>query len=343
MLIRDLIQYLEQIAPPALQESYDNAGLITGDPNWKIKQVLVSLDAIEKVIDEAIAKKCNVIVAHHPIVFKGLKRINGANYVERTIIKAIKHDIAIYAIHTNLDNVFANGVNEKIAERLGLVNTRILVPKEGMERAVIYSPIDISDRLRQSFFALGLSLSAGSGYDYSGLGISNEGARSRIDFQYAKSHRRQVLQIVEAYGDKVSYDLIPLANKNQNVGSGMIGELASPLPEREYLGIIKKKMKTALIRHTKLRNRKVRKVALCGGAGSFLLGAAKAQGADLFLTGDFKYHEFFSAENQLVIADIGHYESEQFTIELLQHIITQKFSTFAVYCTEVNTNPVHYF
>lgn len=343
MLLKELIQYLEKVAPPSLQESYDNAGLITGDPNWKIKNVLISLDVIEKVVDEAIAKKCNVIVAHHPIVFKGLKRLNGANYVERTIIKAIKNDIAIYAIHTNLDNVLSNGVNGKIAERLGLLDTRILAPKQGLERAVIYSPINISDELRQSFFALGLSLSGGSGYDYSGLGISNEGARSRIDFQYAKSHRKQILQIVESYGAEVSYDLIPLANKNPLIGSGLIGELPHPMAEREFLGVIKKKMKTAVVRHTKLRNRRVRTVAICGGSGSFLLPQAKAQGADLFLTADFKYHEFFDAENQLVIADIGHYETEQFTIELLERIISQKFSTFALYCTEVNTNPVHYF
>ena len=343
MLVRDLTQFLEQIAPLSLQESYDNAGLITGDPNWKVKAVLVSLDTIEKVVDEAIAKKCNVIVAHHPIVFRGLKQLNGKNYVERTIIKAIKNDIAIYAIHTNLDNVLSNGVNQKIGERLGLINTRILSPKEGLERAVIYSPIEISDQLRQSFFALGLRLSAGSGYDYSGLGISNEGARSRIDFQYAKTQRRQVIKIVSEYGDRVSYDLIPLANKNPMVGSGLIGDLPDSVAEREFLGVIKKKMKTSLVRHTKLRNRRIRKVALCGGSGSFLLGQAKAQGADLFLTADFKYHEFFDAENQLVIADIGHYETEQFTIDLLQHIISEKFSTFAVYCTEVNTNPVHYF
>jgi len=343
MLIRDIIEYLEQIAPPSLQESYDNAGLITGNANWKAKKALICLDAIESIVDEAIEQKCNLIIAHHPIVFRGLKRFNGTDYVQRTIIKAIKHDIAIYAIHTNLDNVFHNGVNAKIAKKLGLQNCEILAPKPGLDRAIVYCPIGIADRIKMNLEALGNSLPGASGYDYSGLGISSEGARAKIDFQYAVQFRKQILKQLEAYGSEITYDIIPLANVNSHVGSGLVGFLKKPMDERDFMAKVKKKMKVEVIRHTQLRNRKVRKVALCGGSGSFLLSKAKASGADMFVTADFKYHEFFDSENQLVIADIGHYETEQYTIELLEEIINEKFSTFATYCTAVNTNPVQYF
>jgi len=343
MLIRDIIEYLEQIAPPSLQESYDNAGLITGNANWKAKKALICLDAIEVIVDEAIEQKCNLIIAHHPIVFRGLKRFNGTDYVQRTIIKAIKNDIAIYAIHTNLDNVFHNGVNQKIAEKLGLNDCEILSPKVGLERAIIYSPIAIADRIKKNLETIGESLPGASGYDFSGLGISNEGGRAKIDFQYASQFRRQILKQIDGFGKEISYDIIPLANINTHVGSGIIGYLKKPVDERDFMAKIKKKMKVEVIRHTTLRERKVRKVAICGGSGSFLLRKAKACGADMFITADFKYHEFFDAEQQIVIADIGHYETEQYTIELLERIINEKFSTFATYCTAVNTNPVQYF
>ncbi len=343
MLIREIIEYLEQIAPTSLQESYDNAGLITGNPDWKAKKALICLDAIEKIVDEAIAQGCNLIIAHHPIVFRGLKRFNGTDYVQRTIIKAIKNDIAIYAIHTNLDNVYQNGVNGKIAEKLNLQDCKVLAPKPGLERAIIYAPLILADRLKKDLEVLGEALAGGSGYDFSGLGISTNGGRAKIDFQYAGQFRRQVETEIKGYGSGINYDIIPLANINNQVGSGLIGRLKKPLTEKEFLIRVKKKMKVGVIRHTALRNKKVAKVALCGGSGSFLLAKAKSAGADVFITADFKYHEFFDAEDQLVIADIGHYETEQYTIELLEQIINEKFRTFATYCTAVNTNPVQYF
>ncbi len=342
MLIKDIISYLEEIAPPSLQESYDNAGLITGNPNWKVKKAIICLDSTEAVLDEAIANKCNLIIAHHPIVFKGLKRFNGSNYVERVIIKAIKNDIAIYAIHTNLDNVFANGVNSMIAKSLGLTNTKILVPKLGLERAIVYCPLGIADSLKKSLLKFS-NLSGAQGYDYSGLGISTDGPKARVDFQYPVSQRGRVENLINSFGKEISYDLIPLSNKNSEVGAGLVGLLKKPIAERAFLAVIQKKMSAQVIRHTKLRNRPVKKVAVCGGSGSFLINQAKASGADVFITADFKYHEFFDAEKGMVIADIGHYETEQYTIELLQQIISEKFSNFAAYCTGVNTNPVYYF
>lgn len=260
MQIKDILSILESIAPPHLQESYDNAGLIVGDPEVPVTGVLFCLDSTEAVVNEAVEKGCNLVVAHHPIVFRGLKRLNGANYVERTVMLAIRQNVAIYAIHTNLDNVYHLGVNTKIAERLGLANTRILAPKPG-----------------------------------------------QVD-----------------------------------IGAGLLGELPTPVSEIEFLQNAKKNLRTNCVRHTALRGKTVRTVAVCGGSGSFLLPEALRAGADAFVTADFKYHEFFDAEGKLVIADIGHFESEQFTIELLHDIVREKFPTFALHLTEVNTNPVFY-
>lgn len=261
MIIKDILSILEAVAPPHLQESYDNAGLIVGDPGAAVNGVLFCLDSTEAVVDEAISLGCNLIVAHHPIVFKGLKRLNGTTYIERTVMKAVRADVAIYAIHTNLDNVHRQGVNAKIAEKIGLSDTRILSPKPGAE-----------------------------------VGI----------------------------------------------GAGLLGRLSQPMEEQAFLRHVKNVMKTSCVRHTSLRGRPVETVAVCGGAGSFLLSEALRAGADAFVTADFKYHEFFDAESRLVIADIGHYESEQFTMELLYDIIQEKFPTFALQLTKTNTNPVHY-
>ena len=261
MTIQDITSYLESIAPTHLQESYDNAGLLVGNPKTAVTGVLTTLDCIESTIAEAKRRGCNLIVAHHPIVFRGLKRFNGSNYVERTIIKAIKEDVAIYAIHTNLDNVRSQGVNERIAQRLGLENLRLLGPK----------------------------------------------------------------------------------NEEGTIGSGMIGELPEALAETKFLALIKKQLQTGAIKHTELLNQPVKTVALCGGAGGFLLKNAIAAGAQAFVTSDYKYHEFFDVDGHLLLCDVGHYESEQYTTELLAELLTKEFPNFAVYTTEVNTNPVRYF
>ncbi|MBC6993632.1 Nif3-like dinuclear metal center hexameric protein [Neolewinella lacunae] len=261
MTIKEITDYLESIAPTHLQEGYDNAGLIVGYPATEVTGVLTSLDCTEEIILEAKARGCNLVVAHHPIVFRGLKRFNGSNYVERTVIRAIREGVAIYAIHTNLDNVRHRGVNERIAQRLGLQNLRVLAPK----------------------------------------------------------------------------------SEDGTVGSGMVGELPGPMDETAFLAHLKAKMEAPVVKHTALLGRAVATVALCGGAGGFLLETAKSAGAQVFVTADYKYHEFFDADGEIVICDIGHYESEQFTTQLLAELLTEKFTTFAVLCTERITNPVRYF
>ena len=261
MNIKQITDFLESYAPLQYQESYDNCGLIVGDDKTEIKGALITLDCTEAVIDEAIAKGCNLVIAHHPIIFRGLKKLNGSNYIERTVIKAIKNNIAIYAIHTNLDNVH-NGVNAKIAEKLGLINCKVLSLKQ-----------------------------------------------------------------------EVNSDL---------VGSGIIGELETPVNTEVFLESLKIKMQTKCIRHTLIVKEKIQRVAVCGGSGSFLLNNAKVEKADVFITADFKYHEFFDAENKIVIADIGHYESEQFTKDLIYDLLVKNFTKFAVRLSKVNTNPIKY-
>jgi len=254
--IKDIYQYLHEVAPFHYQEGYDNAGLIVGDGDAECTGAVICLDSTEAVIDEAIEKGCNLVVAHHPIVFRGLKRFTGADYIQKTVIKAIKHDIAVIAIHTNLDNVIHNGVNERIAQQLGLTNIR---------------PLAVKAEIDQS---------------------------------------------------------------NGPVGSGVVGDLPEGMEEIAFLQQLKSKMNTALVKHTNPLGQTVSRVAVCGGVGGFLLNHAIAAEAQVFVTSDYKYHEFFDANDKIVIADIGHYESEQFTINLLQELISRKFSTFAAHCTK---------
>ena len=349
MKIKSLLAYLESIAPPTYQESYDNAGLIVGNANEEVKGVLLCLDSTEAVVEEAIEKKCNLIIAHHPIVFKGLKRFNGKNYVERVVMKAIKNDIAIYAIHTNLDNMYYKGVNAKIAEQLELVNTRILAPKKTLKKLFVFVPTSHSDIIRKALFEAGAgNLGEIHQLSYSSLGVGTEngqgGAQVKLEVAFPEDRQSAVIAALrKSYPDEdLAYDIIKVENKSSTIGSGMVGELKSPMKEKAFLKHLKNKMKVSCIRHTALLGKEIKTVALCGGSGGFLLGAAKGAKADIFITADYKYHEFFDADGQIIIADIGHYESEQFTIDLLFEILSQKFSNFAAHCTKVNTNPIHY-
>jgi dinuclear metal center YbgI/SA1388 family protein len=364
MQITDLIKVLELTAAPALQEDYDNAGLICGKSSWECTGVIVSLDTTEDVVNEAISKKCNLIVAHHPIVFKGLKKITGKNYVEQTIITAIKNDIAIYAIHTNLDNVL-HGVSGKIASLLGLINQKILAPKTGLlQKLAVFVPLADKEKLQNALFAAG----AGNIGNYSECSFAAEGTGSFKGGENSNPHVGTPLQrhhepearleviypiwlqakIIAAMKsahpyEEVAYDLYNLANEYQQTGSGVIGELAEPLTENAILSKLRDIFKIPVIKHSPLLGKKLKKIAVCGGAGSFLTGAAIRAGAEMYITGDVKYHEFFDAEGRLVLADIGHYESEQFTVDLLFDILKENFPNFAVLKTGVNTNPVHYF
>lgn len=364
MKISEIISVLEKKAPLAYQESYDNAGLIIGNQLMDCSGILCTLDITAELIQEAIQTKCNLIVAHHPIIFKGLTKINGKNYVEQIVILAIKNDIAIYAIHTNLDNI-SDGVNSTIAKQLGLVNTKILAPKaNGLVKLVSFVPIEFAENVREALFAAG----AGNIGEYSETSFSMNGVGSFKGSERAnpvigkkgikalvKEERVEVilpsflqsvvlnaLKKAHPY-EEVAYDFYPLNNENQLVGSGMIGELSQAITPTEFLQLLKLTFGLSVVKHTNFIHQKVKKIAFCGGSGSFLIQHAKSANADFFVSSDIKYHEFFEADNKLVIADIGHWESEQFTIDLVFAELTAKFPNFAVLKTAIITNPVSYF
>jgi len=363
MKLREIILGLEQWAPINYQESYDNSGLIVGAGDEDISAAIISLDCTEEVVQEAIDKNANLIISHHPIVFKGLKRFNGKNYVERTIVKAIKNNICLYAIHTNLDNV-ENGVNKEISDRLGLRNTRILAPKSGLlKKLVFFCPISSSDRVKSAVFMAG----AGKLGNYSECSFENNGIgnftpldqsnpvigekhvpetveETRVEVLVENRLVKKVLQaLFSAHPyEEVAYDLFSVENEQQSIGSGMIGDLEVEMELEELLPRVKEKLNVSCIKYTG-ETKKVKRIAVCGGAGGFLLGAAKGAGADVFITSDYKYHEFFDAENDITIMDVGHYESEQFTMDLIKRFLNDKFPKFAAHLTEHNTNPVKYF
>ena len=364
MRITDIIRKLEELAPPSYQESFDNSGLLTGSPQWECTGIICTLDATEDVILEAMASGSNLVVAHHPIIFSGIKKLTGKNYVEKTVITAIKNDIAIYAIHTNLDNVL-KGVNSRIADQLGLINREILVEKQNsLGKLVVFVPVADTEKIKSAIFKAGGGVISkysecsfttnGSGTFKAGpgtnpyvgeIGNRHEENESKIEIifpLYLQHHIVKAMIEVHPY-EEVAYDVYPLANNLVEVGSGLIGELLHPLPETEVLTLLKEKFNLQVIRHTPLTGRMIKKIAVCGGAGSFLTRHAISAGADVYLTGDIKYHEFFDAEAKLLLADIGHWESEQFTIDLLVDFLEAEFPTFAVQKSKVITNPVNYF
>lgn len=362
--VEDVTKFLESRAPTAWQEEYDNCGLITGDPTWEVKGILVALDCLESTVAEAIRLQCNLIVAHHPVIFRGQKKLTGQTYVERTIINAIKNDIAIYAIHTNLDNV-SWGVNRRMGEQIGLKSIRILDPKpDTLLKLVTFIPVDHSEAVIRALHDAGagnLGNYKNCSFRLTGTGTfqPNEQAHPFIGKQGGAMERveevraemifptyleRPIIAALRASHpyEEVAYYVTRLENRNQDVGAGAIGELAAPLEPLEFLKRLKASMNTACIRHTALPTGLIRKVAVCGGSGSFLLSRARAEGADAFVSADFKYHEFFDADGKILIADVGHYESEQFTKGLLQEVLREKFSTFAINFSETVTNPISY-
>lgn len=361
--VSDITSCLEALAPPQYQESYDNSGLLTGEPGQEVTGVLVTLDCTEAVVDEAVERGCNLIVAHHPIIFKGLRKLTGSNYVERTVIKAVRKGVGIYAVHTNLDNVHT-GVNRKICEKIGLVNTRILSPRaQVLTKLVTFVPKEQTGRVLDALYAAG----AGQIGNYENCSFSVDGqgtfkpndkarpaigapnvqevvAETRIEVilpAYLQEKVLAALRKAHPY-EEVAYYLTSLSNANQEVGSGMIGELERAEEPSEFLKRLKKSMDLKVIRHTRLIDQPVRKVAVCGGSGSFLLPEARKAGSQIYISADFKYHEFFDAEDQLIIADIGHYESEAFTRELLGEVLIKKFPTFAINFSRTVTNPISY-
>ena len=364
MKIKEITNYLESVAPLHYQESYDNAGLLVGDTNREIDAALITLDCTEEVVEEAIENNYNLIIAHHPIIFSGLKKITGHNYVERTIIKAIKNDIAIYAIHTNLDNI-KTGVSAKIAEILGVENCKILSPKKDLLRQLaVYCPVSDTEKVKEALFQAGAgdignydecSFSAkGEGTFRANEGcdphIGNIGERhtekeEKIEVIFPKYKENTIISALKQAHpyEQVAYQIYILDNIHENVGAGIVGELAQKVDANRFLEMLKTKMQTDCIRHTNLVKNQIKRVAICGGSGSFLLSNAICEKADIFITADFKYHEFFDGENDIIIADIGHFESEQFTKDLIYDLLSKKFSKFAVRLSKVNTNPINYF
>jgi len=363
MIIKDITNYLEKLAPLNYAEDFDNVGLLVGNYNTEVSGVLVTLDTLEETVDEAIAKNCNLIVSFHPIIFSGLKKLNGNNYVERVVLKAIKNDIAIYATHTALDNA-KQGVSAKIAETLGLINTEILIPKQGIiKKLTTYVPIKNAALLKSALFAAG----AGNigNYDQCSFSVSGKGSfrgnehsnpvlgekgkleiadEIKLTVTFESKYENIILTALQENHpyEEVAYEIISTENMHQDIGMGMIGELSTEMDEKEFLIFLKKTMQTDCVRHSAFINKKIKKVAVLGGAGSFAINNAKMAGADAYVSADFKYHEFFKAENSILLADIGHYESEQFTKKLLVDYLTKKFSNFAVVLSEKSTNPIYY-
>jgi dinuclear metal center YbgI/SA1388 family protein len=363
MKIKEILSVLEEMAPLAYAEDFDNVGLLVGNPNWEATGTLVCHDALESVIDEAIAKNCNLVVCFHPILFSGLKKITGKNYVEKAVIKAIKNDIAIYAVHTALDN-HLEGVNKIFCNALGLINTKILIPKTNFIRKLItYTIPENAEKLRNALFDAG----AGNIGNYENCSFNSKGIGTymgnehsnpeigerfefveneeiKIEVTFEKQLESKILKALfknHVY-EEVAYEIYELQNVNQNIGLGMIGELIVPMDGKEFLNLVKTKMQANGIRHSAFLEKPIKKVAVLGGSGSFAIKNAIQAKADAFLTADLKYHQFYEAENQLLLADIGHFESERYTKNYIVDFLRKKILNFAIVLSEENTNPVKY-
>jgi dinuclear metal center YbgI/SA1388 family protein len=364
MKIKEIISCIESSAPLSFQESYDNSGLITGDPGQDIKSALLCIDVTEEVINEAVRLGSGLIISHHPILFRPIRKLRGDNYAERCLLAAIRNNIALYAAHTNMDAIRA-GVNRKICDKLGLINTQILVPRlDELRKLVFFVPVDHAASVRDKVFEAG----AGhiGNYDRCSFNAAGDGTfrgsvethpfvgkKGQLHYEkeirvetiypvYRETHVIKALLNAHPY-EEVAYDIYPLANTYHQAGSGMVGELPEPVSETIFLKNLKKVFTAKVIRHSGLLNKKIRKVAVCGGSGSQFLEQAIHSGSDIYITSDIRYHQFFDAEKKIIIADIGHYESEQFTTELFHELILKNFPKFAVHFSGVNTNPVNYF
>ncbi len=363
MKLSEIISVIESFAPLAYQEAYDNAGLLLGSENMEIKKALITIDVTEEVINEAINVKANLIISHHPVIFNEIKKITGKTYTERIIIKAIKDNMAIYAAHTNLDNVM-EGVNYKICQKLDLDNLRILSPVKGeLRKIVTFVPLDHADKVRLAIFNAGAGQIGNyeqCSYNLEGFGTFKGSEETnpyagekgklhiekeiRIETIFPKAIQQKVVSAMIAAHpyEEVAYDIYPLDNSYANAGMGMIGELEKDTNELTFLKKIKSVFDIKTLKHTKLRNKNIKKVAVCGGSGSFLIKDAISLDADIFITGDIKYHQFFDAYDNILIADVGHYESEQFTKEIFYELLKKKLPKFALHLSKVKTNPINY-
>jgi len=363
MILSEITSYLKLMFPLALQENYDNSGLLVGLDGTEISGALICLDVTEAILDEAVEKGCNLVISHHPLIFSGLKSLTGRTETERMVMRAIKENIAIFALHTNLDN-HHEGVNHYLCQKLGIQNAEILRPVSGMLRKLVtFCPVSHANYVREALF------NAGAGhignYDQCSFNSSGEGTFRALEGatpfvgEPGKLHTEPELRIETIFPaylenalvdalkmahpyEEVAFDIYPLTNPNSRIGAGMIGDLPNKVDAGDFLFSVKNIFQTGCIRHTELKNKKIQRVAVCGGSGSFLIKDAINCGADIYITGDIKYHDFFLPENKMILADIGHYESEQFTKELIYTLLKKKFTTFALFISGTNTNPVNY-
>jgi len=363
MILFELTTFLNTDIPLSLQESYDNCGLLIGDATTEITGALICLDVTSEVLDEAIQKNCNLVISHHPLIFSGIKSLTGKNDTEKIVLRAIRENIAIYAIHTNLDN-HQEGVNRYLCNKLGIEKAVILKPMPGMLRKLVtFCPALYAIQVRDAIF------NAGAGhignYDKCSFSSPGEGTFRPLEGsnpftgEMQKLHVESEIRIESIFPafrenavisalkqahpyEEVAYDIVPLSNLHFQLGAGMIGTLPEAVYASEFLEKVKQILNIGCIRHTSLKNKKIQKVAVCGGSGSFLIKDAINCNADIYMTGDIKYHDFFIPENKMILADIGHYESEQFTKELIYTLLKKKFTTFALFISGTNTNPVNY-
>jgi len=363
MKLKDLCSYLDSAVPLSFQEDYDNSGLQVGNPEKEVSSAMLTLDVTEEVIDEAVSQKCDIIISHHPLIFNGIKRITGRTFTERILYKAVKHDIVIYSSHTNLD-IFSNGVSRKMAEKLDLKDIKVLSPLEKrLLKLVTYIPESHLEKVREALFEAGAGVIGNydrCGFTTSGTGTfrGNEnskpfiGEKGKIHFEkemrfetvllsHLKEKVIRVLLEVHPY-EEVAYDIYLLENENVGVGLGCIGEFNNAMVEENFLKLVSSVFNANGVRYSKPTGKPVRRVALCGGSGSSLLRVALASGAEAFITSDIKYHNFFDAENRILLVDTGHFESEKFSTEILYDLIIKKFPKFAVRFSETNTNPINY-
>lgn len=363
MKVREICAYLDTEIPVSFQESYDNSGLQIGDPEQEAGSALLALDVTEEVADEAIRNKCGIIFTHHPLVFNPLKKITGRNSSERVIIKCLKNNIAVYSAHTSLD-ITHSWVSRRMAENLGLEQIKVMVPLEKkLLKLVTFIPESHLDKVRDAIFNAG----AGSTGNYDRCGFVAEGTGSfrgnedsdpfvgekgKMNFEkevrfetvlFSHNRDRVVKALIDAHPyEEVAYDLYPLENRNIDSGLGCTGTLKDEMTEHEFIELVSRVFGSKGVRYSKLSGKPVRKVALCGGAGSSLLNDAVASGAAVFITADVKYHSFFDAEGRILLIDAGHYETEKFAVDILKELIIKKFPKFALRFSEINTNPINY-
>lgn len=363
MRLSEIVSIFESAAPLAYQESYDNSGLATGEPEMEIHKAVLCIDITMAVLDEAIQCGANLIVSHHPVIFQPLKQLTGKSSTEQILIKAVRNNIAIYSAHTNLDNIYT-GVNHKFCEKLGLEKFRVLIPvQQGLKKLVTFVPESHAEAVRSALFDAG----AGNIGNYDSCSFNSPGQGSfragegsnpftgeigklhfedeiRIETIFPSPVKSRVIRaLLSAHPyEEVAYDIYNVEISNEQAGSGMIGELSATMNEIDFLRKVKNVFQCKVLRHSKLLNKPVKKIAVCGGSGAFLIPAVLSAGADVFITGEIKYHQFFEAEERIVVADIGHFESEQFTIEIFYDILKKNLPNFAVHFSSINTSPIYY-